>query len=176
MILTESELARVLSVVLMSSSSTATAIGASAASAGAWLSASRTFPVRASVAKAWAVSSAWDMAWANIPDVKLVSATERVINGDIFESLLELDEAKRTHAWSYDRIPAAWGMGTTPQMTGRVTVLEGATPNECAIEYTMSAVPLPGDEAKIAGILEHEAVTVGPKLVAFIEALGKEEL
>lgn len=158
-----------LSLALMSSS-------AAAVAPPAWLSASRTFPVRANAATAWAVCSAWDMAWAGLSDVKLVSPTERVINGDIFESSLELDAARRTHAWSYDKVPAAWGIGETPQMTGRVTVLAGAAPGECAVEYTMSAVPLPGDEAKIAGMLEHEAGSVGAKLVAFIEARGKEEL
>ena len=149
--------------------------GAGAGAGAAWHASRKTYAVRASGAAAWAVVSDWRMAWAGLADVAIISATERVINGDIFESLVELDAGRRTHAWSYDRVPAAWGIGEAPQMRGRVTVLAGAAPGECAVEYEMSAVPPAGDEAKIDAMLAHEAASVGAKLVAYIEARGQAE-
>ena len=133
-----------------------------------WFSKSARFTVAASKAASWRVASDWTMAWAGIADVKVVSSTERVINGNIFESCLELDAVAMTHAWSYDRVPAAWGIGETPSLRGRVAVLDGATADASVVEYTMSAAA--PAEADVAGMLEHEVSSVGPKLVAYIEA------
>ena len=136
--------------------------------AATWFSRSARFSVAASKAASWRVASDWAMEWAGIADVKVVSDKERVIAGTIFESCLELDTATMTHAWSYDRVPASWGIGETPSLRGRVAVLDGATQDTSVVEYTMSAAA--PAEADVAGMLEHEVKSVGPKLVAYIEA------
>ena len=143
-----------------------------AAAAATWFSRSARFNVAATKAASWRISSDWAMAWAGIPDVKVVSPKERVINGDIFESCLELDPVGMTHAWSYDRVPGSWGIGETPQMHGRVTVLDGDSVNTSVVEYTMSAAG--ASEESVAGMLAHEVSSVGPKLVAYIEAHASE--
>ena len=107
-------------------STAAASTGATRGVPAGWLWARRAFPVRAPPATAWAVCSDWRMAWAGLPDVVVSDdGRTRVINGDIFESVVELDDAARTHAWSYDTVPAAWGIGAEPRMHGRVTVVEG---------------------------------------------------
>jgi hypothetical protein len=133
-----------------------------------WFSKSARFSVAASKAVSWRVASDWTMKWAGLTDVNVVSSKERIINGDIFESCLELDAETMTHAWSYDRVPAAWGIGLTPSLRGRIAVFNGATADASVIEYTMSAAA--PAKADVAGMLDHEVASVGPKLVAYIEA------
>lgn len=138
-------------------------------------SASRRFDLHATKAVAWAIAPDWALVWAGLPDVKVISPTERVIAGNIFETVRENDAAAMVHGWSYDRVPASWGVGETPSMFGKVAILDappGASDGvSCVLEYTMSA-----DAADAAGaekneaMVAHEAGSSGGKLAAYINA------
>lgn len=115
------------------------------------------------------------MKWAALDNVEIPNDKERTIKtkgGDIYEKLIERDEAKMYYSWSYN-FPAAFGdFGTNIWGSLQVTTdKEGGSRSKTFVSYSMNSDVISQAEVdRLNPLMKHEVEDVGAKLVKYIEA------